>query len=785
MRGGAGLKAELKINSINQILKGTEIYAKGEQISSMCLVVKGRVRIHTEGVNIVVGSGNFLGICDLAHGKHQVTYEADTNSVVYAFAASDFSQTIRAVVKANKDYSVLMVSTLSKYIRELSNIYDSLHSVSDDLYNFITEGEKKYLEIAEEAGVKAAPAKALSSIDMYAGGEDIDINKVVYYRNCCEVPAEIQKSFFGYNTTIALYNVSEQIELINVLIKHCEGNAEYVKGLIKPLIKDDHSLYMGVWQLATTMQHMQEDTKEIMSLFDDVIDRVNSTENLLYEKCHIDLEIDHEFMEDAYFDLLNGSADSNVGDDMAEFALTEETQVSVEELDGALSYIVEYAELEDAVAAEFIQYIEEFAALPDKVSTEDDARAIRRGIAKIYYDLYKKVFLKDYRSSENTPLIIDLFLKYGFISEKLLTTELLEELLAIDDFDSGSGSCKVYNMKEWLTEIANGTKEPSKSEFDMDYEENLRDMRKTGRITEEQQRQLAVDRMAKLDYEINNMFKANHRLINGQISIFVPFLHTDGCTGSLQRLHLSKDRINGAVQRLLKIDYSAFYRERIFKEGEDRFQKEYIVEEVFPDVILFPALGGNGVMWQELSGRRRNSKGRFLLPYFLDTDLDSVMIKLFGRFRWELCRTMQGASWNNIQIKSLTSEYSDFIQFYRKNRELSDDKKDKLKMQIQKSRNNTREVFVIDYENWIKHEAQGGLTLSKPVREIMATYCPFRVSVRESMVEQPLFRDAMARFIRERGKKKKDYELKFKIWEKDGVKVPEEIIRTKEFYVDM
>ena len=106
-------------------------------------------------------------------------------------------------------------------------------------------------------------------------------------------------------------------------------------------------------------------------------------------------------------------------------------------------------------------------------------------------------------------------------------------------------------------------------------------------------------------------------------------------------------------------------------------------------------------------------------------------------------------------------------------------------MQIQKSRNNTREVFVIDYENWIKHEAQGGLTLSKPVREIMATYCPFRASVRESIVEQPLFRDAMARFIRERGKKKKDYELKFKIWEKDGVEVPEEIIRTKEFYVDM
>ena len=106
-------------------------------------------------------------------------------------------------------------------------------------------------------------------------------------------------------------------------------------------------------------------------------------------------------------------------------------------------------------------------------------------------------------------------------------------------------------------------------------------------------------------------------------------------------------------------------------------------------------------------------------------------------------------------------------------------------MQIQKSRNNTREVFVIDYENWIKHEAQGGLCLSKPVRAIMATYCPFRAAVRESMAEQPLFREAMAAFIRERGKKKKEYDLKFKVWEKDGVDIPEEVVRTKEFYVDM
>ena len=778
------MKAELKINSINQIIKGTEIYVQGEEISSLCLVVKGRVRIHTEGVNLVVGSGNFLGLCDLPLEIHQVTYEADTNAVVFAFAISDFSKTVRSIAKVNKDYSVLMVSTLSKYIRGLWSIYDGLKKMSSELYKFLLESHDKYLETASHTGVKVSPVKCVAELNEYTSDMVTDKEKIAYYISCCDIPSDVQKGFFGFNMTISLHHIKEQVEIINKLIAQCEECASYLKNLAKPLIKDDHSLYIGVWQLAMTMQHMQENTGDVMSLFDDIVDKVNNTENYLYEKCAIDLEIDHEFMEDAYYNLLNGT-DNSAEDDIAAFALTEETHTSVEELNGSLSFILEYSELDDEKTIDFNKYINDFMALKDKSSTEDDARTIRRGILKIYYDLYKAVFLKDYNSSEETPLIIDLFLRYGFISEKLLSQDLLEELLSLDKYDSGTGSCKVYDMKEWLTEIITGRKEPSKSEFDLDFEENLRDMRKTGRITEEQQKQMMNDRMAKLDYEISNLFKTNHRLLTGQVSSFVPFLYTEGCTGSLHRCILTKDRINAAVQRLLKIDFSAFYRERLFKEGDEKFQKEYIVEEVFPDIIVFPSFGSNGIMWQELSGRRRNSKGRFLLPYFIDSDIDGVMIKLFGRFRWELCRTMQGSSWNNIQIKSLTSEYSDFIQFYRKNRELSDDKKEKLKMQIQKSRNNTREVFVIDYENWIKHEAQGGLCLSKPVRAIMATYCPFRTPVRESMAEQPLFREAMAAFIRERGKKKKEYDLKFKVWEKDGVKVPEEVIRTKEYYVDM
>ncbi len=778
------MKAELKLNSVNQIIKDTIIYEKGDDISSVSLVVKGRIRISKPGINVVVGSGNFIGLCDLGDGAYNVTYTAETNALVYAFPKMRLNQAVRSLIKANKDYAGLMVASFSRFIRELSMIYNSITELSGKLYDFLISGRERYLEMAKNAGIKADGLRSIDEIEEYDPGTVVDIDKVMYYRACCEVSPEIQKAYFGSSSAISVYHILEQISLINILISECARGTEYLIRISRPLIKDDRSMYMQVFQLTNTLQHVGGDSAEAMSLFDDIIDYTNMLENVLIDKASVDLEIDHEFMEDAYCNLLNGDVPSQSNEN-DEFALTEGEYRDISELDGALSFILDYSCIDDAEAAKFDGYISEFERLRDKFSTDDDVRTLRRNIAKIYYRIYKNVFLRDYKSKEPTPLIIDLFLRYGFLSENLLSEELLEQLLSIERHDTPGATCTVYDMKQWLTEVIEGRKEPSKSEFDLDYAESLRDKKRTGALTEEQVNKLADDRNAKFEFEIDNMFRANHRSICGQVSAFVPFLFTDGCASSFLKTFMSGDRINAAVHRLLQIDYSVFYREGLYTGDGEHIKKEYIMEEVFPDFIIFPISGSNPIMWQEISGRRRNSKGRFLVPAFLEIDIDAAMVKLFGRFRWELCRTIQGAAWNNIQVKSLTSEYSDFVQFYRKNRELSEDKKDKLKMQIQKCRNNTREVFVIDYENWIKHEAHGGLLLSKPVREIMATYCPFAKDIRSGIEEQPLFIDAMARFNREKAKKTKEYDLKFRIWDKDKVEVPEIIKKTRDFYVEM
>lgn len=781
------MKAELKKASVNQIIKGYDIFVKGEEALYVGLVLKGRIKVHAEGINLEIGSGHFLGICDLPDASYRVTYTATTNSAIYIFEAKeDLQDTLDGILSANKEYGALMVSAMNKYIRSLGDIYQSMEKQAENTFLRIGELCQSYHNMCKHHGTEQmvidTDGKLLADTHQHV----VDTERIEYYQACAVVKPEVQKAFYGSSESIVRYHLAEQIALIRMLLEQCAEAAKYLQGLMQPLMLSPKNLYQASMNLTNSLQNMDISDKDSMKLFDQIIDQINEVEAVLYDKASVDMQIDHKIMEEQYFSLLShGSTAAGPSVAMEEFALVEDNFVAIEELDQAMNKILAAAGLDADKEQEFRELIRRFEDLPDKSSTSDDERTLRRSIMKIYYDIYERVFLSDYESEEDTPIVIDLFLRYGYLSETLLSEEMREELLSFDRSSSNQGECQVYDMKEWLTAILKGEKEPSKNDFDQDYQEYLREQKKTGAITADEMKNLEQDCKAKFHYEIQNMFRSNQRLLSGQTAIFVPFLYTEGCMSSLVRSYLSKDKVTSCIRKLCQIDYSVFYREILYIEGDWSDKKEHIMEEVFPDVIVMPGCGSKGLMWQELSGRKRNSKGRFLMPIFFEGELEAVMIALFGRFRWELCRTMQGGAWNNVQIKSLTSEYSDFIQFYRKNRELSDTRKEKLKLQIQKSRNNTREVFVLDYLNWIRHESKGGMLLSKPVREIMATYCPFSKEIRESIADQPLFKEAMARYQRENGKKQKEYDLKFRVWEKDGIQVPEEILETQRFYRDM
>lgn len=777
---------ELVMNNVNQISKGTMIYTHNESVESICLIAKGRVVVYNTGMKVVLGPGSFLGVTDLVNGRYEANYFAVENVTVYPIPMKKIED-LAVLIEAKSEYRGTMIAGLNRYIVELYKNYTILKKGSDRLVKVLQEGYQFYQNVGGQSSIPTLKFPKIEEMEVYQSEVLEEDDRTAYYMECATLPQEIQKAYYSHGSQIAMHHIEEQLDVIAAYIEECKELSGRIFSECNSLLgEQEENLYQAVIKLILDLRKVKGKTKEISELAEALKSKIYETETLVAGKTGRKLAVDKEKVEQMYQLLLTEDAveEEEVSTETAVKYAGKDTAAMESELEGSLEKILKYSQLPEETCQKFTGYVMAFIALKDKSDTDDASRKLRRSIASVFYDIYEAVFLRAYEEGTVSRLI-DMFLCYGYMDEHLLTKEQLLELYCLEDVSPEDGPCKVYNIKQWLTAVYEGEKEPSKSEFDMDYAETLREMKKSGQIREEEMKQALEDPKKKLHYEIHNMFSYNNRVVSGQISIFVPFLHKDQFMGHIDKAFLSANKIYEIMNNILAVDYSLFYRESMYSNKEKQIDRAFIMTEVFPDIILLPTYGTNGAMWQEITGKRRTSSGRFLFPIFAESDIEETFIRICGRFRWELCRTMQGPAWNDVKTKSLTSEYVDYIQFYRKNRLLSDEKKEKLKMQIQKGRGNTREIFVIDYLLWVRNEAKGSIRLNKVVREILATYCPFTKEIRQKISTQPMFEEAMARYTREKAKKVKELDLRYRTMENKKIELTQELIDTLAFYRDL
>ena len=333
-----------------------------------------------------------------------------------------------------------------------------------------------------------------------------------------------------------------------------------------------------------------------------------------------------------------------------------------------------------------------------------------------------------------------------------------------------------------MKRIYTGEKEPSRNEFDLDYGGYLQEQLKQGNISEKDYSSLRRDTASKVSFEIDNLFQSTHKSVSGHLSTFCPILSSDELISSFDKLAATAARIEQSINNIRSLDYSILYREVVFSDPDHGIVQEDLMKEVMPDVILLPGVGSRAVMWQEISGVRTNTPARFIFPIFMTTDLDDQMLLTMGRYRWEICRRLQGTYWNDFRVKSLTAEYYDYLQFYRKNKDLSADAKEKLKSALLHARNNFREVFVVDYVSWIKYESQGSFRLNKITRDILTRYCPFSHEIRATLANNPLYQNSFGKLEIENKKKIKRLQALYKKYEEAGGEITADLNENLRFY---
>ena len=417
----------------------------------------------------------------------------------------------------------------------------------------------------------------------------------------------------------------------------------------------------------------------------------------------------------------------------------------------------------------------------DIYSTDDHVRKLRRSIAAVYYEVYKAAIKRALQEQVISP-ILRMFFDFGFMDSGLLGEEYTEQLYAVAERLSECNSEHVYTMYEWLQSIYIGKNEPSKNEFDLDYPAYLADLRRNGTITKKEQEEWKDDQWKKVEYEIENMFTSSNRAVYGKISTFIPILCEYDIVNSVETMLVTAARINEALDKIRSVDFSIFYRDTTFSDPAHDITREFLKKEVLPDVILMPNAGTRAMMWQETAGGRRDTSARFLFPVMTAGNLDELMLETAGRFRWEMCRKEQGARWNDIREMSLTSEYYDYVQYYKKNHDLSPEAKEKLKNALWKAKNNYREVFVKDYQVWIKYEAKGSFRMNRVARGILFRYCPFVKEIRDSLKISPMYQEMIQKYDIIIGREKRHVALFEDKYRKAGGELTEEMIVNKEFY---
>ena len=711
----------------SEVKRGFIICNAGDAVNSVHIILKGQAEAIVNGKSFILSEGDGIGFCYVKSGKFEHTYTAYSDTTIISYPVSG-PDPIGKLVKDNPGTRPMFVRSLSRQINDIISYRNTLTAEADKACALVKEAMPLYTKMC---GLYAIAPRTLDRASEIASYED-------------DYPAWLQEYY------------SEVSNLEIKIVKEFFSKQGIATGFLKRAALDFESTSLSCKSVQTYL-------KDISTLF---IDRTGHDLFGLLAELHlesINIKGADEAVEIVMTKLLRYIVEMTFCDkglfkvrlDNYKKALEEKRQSRVivevsgsgakKNLADSLDTILKYSGIPTETASKFAHLVQSYKDTADKISSEDDVRLLRRDITKMFNELYLAVFLKYARDSQPST-IIKMFVKFGYVDAALAGHENADYLYSIADTLRGDPSRGVYTIDEWLKAVYLGKKDPCRNEFDMDYAAHINELKQTNKIDAAEATRLLGDGVERLKFEIENVFPVANKLTYGRITIFCPLFSEHNVARSLEQTLITPAMTKEVLDEIRSKDFSAFYRETMYSNPDIGVPKETINVEVMPDIILFPNVGTRGIMWQEIEGRKRTTPARMLMPVFLIADFKQLIISLTGEFRWEMCKRIQGSRWQDITDASLTSEYCDYLQFYRTNRDLSADIKETVKVELTRARNNYKNVFVSNYQDWILHESGGTPRLNKYARRMLFTYCPFTAAIRESLSQNPQYTGPLKRF---------------------------------------
>ncbi len=823
---------------MREIPQGKVIYSVGQKLDSFYLIRKGTVTVTYQGGKYLLQSGDVIGLCEIGNGISGMEYRAGTGLevLVYPHGAAQ----MKHLFENSRDAVRYFTSSFFRQLNEILARYRVLREESMALYEYLKSSHQTYLSLCGKYGVSPETVTGYDELIQPSAKEEVpmwisgyystleqmiaiwDYNKTDYdfvYGFMLKSASDIRtimtlsQKLHRYQTDACKYLMNEEgLDLVDLMfnlyekIMYSDGGAEdilIVRGsmdsMIQQLYKRGYDIQERKNRIVEGISTIEADVKSpdskrrreeaLAAKVQESRMPVEETEQMVQPSVQ-EMEQASEQIEEQFEQMPEQAAV------VEELKQTEEMPVEIsnspqiperevftenlpKELENSIGVILGFAGCEKELADSFKAHIEKYRKMPNKNGTEDDIRILRQEITKEFNKIYCDAFINSI--DKELPMAVKLFFTFGYVDEELAGEKNAVYLYHLMDRLPTDPEQGVYSAYEWLKAVYEEKKEPCRNEFDTDYVAYLYEQKRMGNITAEEQKELMTDRVAKVRFELENMFPVVNKVTFGRLSTFCPVFSEHNIMKPMDSMLVTTEKIMEIINGIRGKDYGAYYRETMYTNPQQGIPKEVIHVEILPDFILMPNAGVRGVMWQEIEGKKRTTPARMMVSIFQMEDLESILIRLTGEFRWEMCKRVQGARWNDLSEKSLTSEYFDYIQFYRKNPDLSTETKEKIKTDLGRTKNSFKEMFLRDYSLWVMFESNSSPRLNKVARTIFFTYCTFRAPVRQKLRANPLYQELADRCEIKMKQKRHKIENICQKLRSQGKEIPEEIQKEMEY----
>ena len=715
---------------------GEVLFPEGELNHLLCIIAEGKVSLRASHTSGTCDKGCILGIPQSDGVFYPFTCTAETAVTLYQYDYQSYDD-LNAMLATNQDACGLIACCVAAIFNQQISVYRSVISSCQILYDTICEEYDQYKELCEPMQVEPKELPGLAQLSDLHSKTEIDEWTVDYYASVAAFSPQKWKAFYEKDIKAAagfIIKAGQDIKLLLSSIHSIAIHLDMVCDLVVSEYKVD--LYTFCLELLGEAIAKEIPIGPIREMIEHIIETVGSSSAIDQDLAHA------RFAE--YRAILPKQEGAGAKTRIA--GVDEETIAKVKEvLASSLDTILSYADLKPDEKTKFTKLIKDYTAASDRSSTEEAIRLLRKNITVGFYEVYKRAFFKSLQDNKIPPEL-KMFFYFGFMAPTLSGEDNAVFLYILSEQIGPDQKGTIFTFYDWLRLIYSGVKDPSVNEFNEDYISYLHKRKVEKSITEAEETAALRDGVKRVTYELDNMYRSVNKMISGRVTTFCPVFSDHELYKPLDAMLVKYGAVHTLIDKIRTVDFSCFYREMTYSAPEEGVTKEVIQVEVLPEVILMPGCGTRGAMWQEITGKKRTSPARFALPFFLAEDLSKVMVRLCGEFRWELCRRIQGARWNDLGERSLTSDYCDYLETFKRSKDLTPEAKEKIKSSYAKYRNSSKEMFVHDYLDYVQYEGAGSLRLNKLTRVILFTYCPFAKAIREQVSTNQIYKEIVDKY---------------------------------------